>query len=152
MRKKRKKIVNARIPLKIFIEQRHVKVAKCSDPEGCVLAQAILGSIGELFERVLVGSTITKIITHDRVIRYRTPNAIKKAIPIFDATGAWNLPPGTYNLGAVTKKEGRHKLIKGKATPGKLVNFHGRPLPTRDVTRAEVLCAVQNPKSKKKAA
>ncbi len=134
-------------------EQRAVK----GDCRSCVVAQSLLDALGELFEFVEVGPSVTKIVTKTEVIKYNTPEKLKRAIPVFDETGFWHLPIGDYRLLPYSRhNEKRHKLIKGTGGRGKnkLVVFSGseRSIPrgTRKMTRLDILCGLQEQKSKKK--
>jgi hypothetical protein len=137
----KKKIVNARTPLRFEITKKHVRLAKKCDATGCVVAQALLDSVGEMLEHVAVGSNVTKVVTDSRVIRYTTPTLLKQAIPEFDRTGEWKLKPGVYHL-APYSKPNRHKEIK-RETGGRLVKFSGtKRAITRKVKAAETLATL----------
>ncbi len=131
-------------PITFEITAKHIKLAKQCDQSGCVVALALLDHVGDLFEEVLVGSTVTKIVTKLEVLRYRTPAKLRTAIPIFDRTGSWELPPGKYTLG-VYKPSGTGGKDKTGTLTGKS-KFAGRSIPvrTRHVTRKDVLCSIDN--------
>lgn len=100
---KRRKIVVARGPLEFTIKQRDHENAKCGDPAECVIAQALLRCVGEVFVGVQVGAKVTKVITDTKVIRYGTPSKLKEALQKFDKTGIWKLPPGVYKLNVLAQ-------------------------------------------------
>jgi len=137
---KRKTIKNATKPMTITIDRLHIKKAKCGDPAACVVAQALTDRFGDLFTGCEVGSNVTKIVTETQVIRYSTPNALRRAIPIFDKTGQWELPPGDYTL--MPYKPRPRRWEKAKRNGGKQSVFKGRAVPSRRVKRVEALCAV----------
>src|SRR5688572_15748471 len=137
-----RRVVNAKVPLRFEITKKHVRLAKKCDATGCVVAQALLESVGEMLDHVAVGSNVTKVVTDSRVIRYTTPTRLKEAIPHFDRTGEWKLAPGVYYL-APYLKDSRHKEIKQK-TGGKLVKFTGAKRKiTRKVKAAETLATLE---------
>ena len=135
------KVKDATRPLEFRITNEQVKIARQGDPQHCVVAEGLSACLGDYFDGVEVGAAFTKVYTGDKVTRYRTPKALRKAIPVFDRTGKWLLPPGTYRLLTV---DPAHKLghKKKKSKPKKKVPvagkaaFNGRPLPTRRVRRA----------------
>jgi hypothetical protein len=140
--KTRRKVVNSRVALRFEITKKHVKLAKKCDATGCVVAQALLDSLGEMLDSVQVGSNVTKVVTDSKVFRYTTPTMLKQAIPEFDRTGIWNLKPGTYHL-APYSKVNRHKEIK-RETGGKLVKFTGgKRKITRKVKAADTLATLE---------
>src|SRR4051812_41236665 len=94
----RRKLEDAKKPLTFKINHKHVALAKCGDPNNCVVAQAINDALGDYFDGVEVGSSVTKVYSPDKVLRYATPNKLKRAIPHFDKTKQWDLPPGEYSL------------------------------------------------------
>jgi hypothetical protein len=111
------KIINAQRPISFEVTDEAIKIAKCKDPEHCVIAEALREHFGDLFEAVHVGSNVTKVFLSDRIIRFSTPKAIKKAIPIFDRTGRWPLEKDeTYTLYAFHgPSSDRRKKPSGKS-------------------------------------
>jgi hypothetical protein len=144
-----RKPVDASKPLCFKIKEDHVVVARCSDPSKCVIAQALNDALGDFFEGVEVGMTVVKIYTAGKETRYSTPNKLRRAIPVFDKTGQWNLPPGEYTLlppsptVRLGARPGRWKVKhKKKTKPGRDM-FRGRALPTRRISRSgSTLCVV----------
>lgn len=131
-------------PLTFKIAAAHVNGAQCKDPNNCVVAQAVRAALGDFFESIEVGITVTKIYTNGRILRYATPHALRRAIPIFDETKRWELPHGEYTLntvppqaklGARGNRWGRKS--KTKTAPGKDV-MKPRKLPTRTVSKCRV--------------
>lgn len=87
-------VKDAKKPLTLEITPDNIKNGKPRDPRNCVGGLSCQDRFGEVFEGVEFGSNITKLYFPFVIIRYRTPNAIAKAIPIFDAPkGKWTLPP-----------------------------------------------------------
>jgi hypothetical protein len=120
------KIVNAQRPITFKVTDAAIKIAKCKDPEHCVIAEALRDHFGDLFEAVHVGSNVTKVFLSDRIIRFSTPGAIKKAIPIFDKTGLWPLEKNkTYRLCAFWEKSPPKKK-SGKSGKSKTSGFQGK--------------------------
>lgn len=136
---KRKK-VNATKPIEITITPSHIKKAKCGDPAACVVAQALMDRFGDLFDGCEVGTTVTRIITATQVIRYSTPHQLKRAIPVFDRTGQWELPPGNYILGIPKPRPRRWE--KAKRQGGVQSTFKARAVPSRRLSRINELCEV----------
>lgn len=140
--------MDATKPLSFEITKKCCQLAKRRDSQGCVIAQALHASIGDLCEGIFVGSNIIKIVTSDRIVRYTTPYKIRKQIPDFDKTGEWNLPLGQYTLQPVplSRRLGSHKrwdkwrkTKKKKNQPRKGGLFQPRTLATRQMTRIEAL-------------
>lgn len=99
-----KKIVDAVRPLPFTITKDDVRKAERNNPNKCSVAQGLLATHTE-YQRVHVGPKITKVVTATTITRYMTPKVLKNAIPVFDNSGVWGLPPGTYMLGAVPPSE-----------------------------------------------
>jgi hypothetical protein len=138
------KVVDAKKPLIFKITKAHHKAAKCKDPSQCVVAQAIQDTLGEHFDRIEIGTNITKVFTPTKVIRYSTPSVLSRQIPVFDETGRWDLPfDQEYRLAPV---HASHRLDRPSRWDKKVERppgakkpadrFRGRKLPTRKVSRA----------------
>jgi hypothetical protein len=130
-------------PLTLKILPHHSETAECSDASKCVVGQALRECpIGQFLQGWEVGSSVTKIYTGDKVIRYTTPHSLHKQIPVFDTTGKWDLPPGEYTLLPFNpNRKSRHRKIKGNKG-GTLNMFKARALPSRRVMRIEKLAAI----------
>lgn len=126
-----KEVRNADRPLTFRITEDHVAIAECRNPEKCVIAQALYDSaIGQIAEEFQVGSTCTKIVTGQVIIRYTTPNKLRLALRTFDKTELWHLPPGEYTLNPYKGAQNRWNSAKRKG--GKQSIFYGRiSAPTR---------------------
>jgi len=141
-------VIDAKKPLKVVITEEHQKCAKPGDPAHCVVALALNDAFGDIFDGAEVGSSITKVYTSNRIIRYATPASLKKNIPVFDKTGKWQLPSGEYILLPVptTAKLGargnRWRTYRHKTRRTGRAMFKARALPTRRVMRVETLAAV----------
>lgn len=145
----RREIKDAKKPLTFKISPKHVVVAKCGDPNNCVVAQAINDALGDYFDGVEVGSSVTKVFSPGKVVRYATPNKLKRAIPHFDITKQWDLPPGEYSLlpppasMRIGARPNRWKKKSVKKTTAGRDMFKGRALPTRRVRKdAMMTCEV----------
>lgn len=155
MKTKIRKVIDAKTPFEFKIKPMDIFLAECGDPEKCVIAQALTRAFSDFFEGFQVGSTVTKIITSDKVIRYRTSDQLKSALRNFDKTGKWNLPVGQYVLpilspahrqgSQATKKRWENwrngQKVK-KKIKGTLTVFKARALPTRRVIRSNALVSV----------
>ena len=90
--------------------------------------------LGDFFTGIEVGSTVTKVYTDDKVVRYSTPGKLRSAIVVFDKTKEWPLPPGEYRLNvlAPTHRSGGRKSRWEK---------HRNPTPSsgRDMFKARAL-------------
>lgn len=63
---------------------------------------------------------MTKVFLSDRVVRFSTPKALKKAIPVFDKTGRWPLKKGeTYKLYTFYEKKREKKKSGPSGKSGK---------------------------------
>jgi hypothetical protein len=146
-------LVDARRPLALIVTNRHVELAHCGDPRACVVAQAAIDALGELFEEIQVGTNVTKIVTATKVIRYQTPWALREAIPVFDETGEWLLADGTYTLLPYKRREKENRLHtiddsnrdRAKQSPMKNRGIRHK---SRKVTRADGLAV--RPEKKKR--
>ena len=132
---------DAKKPFTFVITPGHVENAKCGRPDECVVAQALLDSpLGPLLEGAEVGMVATKVYTGERVLRFNTPNKLRRAIPVFDITGYWQLPPGEYTLLPYKKRPRRWE--KAKRRGGVQDIFRGRAMPSRRVLKINQLCAI----------
>jgi hypothetical protein len=132
---------DAKKPLTFVITPEHIKTATCGSAGNCVVAQALKDcDIGQFLEGMEVGSNVTKIYTNNKVVVYTTPHALKRAIPVFDRTGEWNLPVGEYTL--LPHQPRPRRWEKAKRHGGVQSMFRGRAVPSRRVMRIEALCAV----------
>lgn len=91
------KIVDAGRPLSFVITAAHIRRAKRRNPCECVVAQALKDKLGPLV-KISVGAATTKVYTGKKVVRYRTPDALRNALQRFDIHGKWDLDPGAYRL------------------------------------------------------
>ncbi len=135
---RRRRKENAKKPITITITPSHVRKAKCGDPAACVVAQALLDTFGDLFEGCEIGARVIRIITETKVVRYSTPHKLTKAIPVFDDTKRWNLPPGEYTL--MPYKSRPRRWEKAKRRGGTQSTFIGRKVPSRRLTHINKLC------------
>lgn len=139
---KQRVVKDATRSITVRITPQHVRLAKCGDPAECVIAQALTAALGDMLEGVQVGSTIIKVYVPGKVLRYTTPAAVRRAIPVFDKTGQWSLPPGEYTLSVpstTAKLGGRpNRWAKHRTGTNKSGRdmFRARNLPTRQVMRA----------------
>lgn len=109
----RRVVVNADQALTLKITAENIAKAKCKDPEQCVIAQAIYSSpLGMVATLAHVGASTAKIVCSDRVIRYKTPAKLAKALSVFDKTGLWHLPVGEYTLLPYTGAQRRWESAK----------------------------------------
>lgn len=130
-------------PLTFEITEKHVAATECGNPEECVIAQAITEHCGDMFERIEVGATVTKLYRCDnKVIRYITTARLRRALIHWDKTGFWLLPPGKYRLNppkGSQKLENQPPSSGKKGTPGvtrkRKKTFNQ---PTRTVSRCYV--------------
>ena len=148
LQQKQRKVIDATRPITVKITQSHQAIASCGNPAKCVVAQALNDAYGDVFDGAQVGTTVTKVFTSDKVLRYATPHQFKRAIPVFDKTGEWGLPEGEYTLrplsptsrmGARGNRWGTYRHPKRRS--GRDM-FGARPLRTRRVQRVEVLAVV----------
>lgn len=131
--------------LTIKVSPKHHRAAVSCDGKHCVLAQAFDDSnVGEFYQGVEVGLTITKITLADRILRYATPSALKSHIKNFDQTGKWNLPEGeyTFNPPSPTARLGGRpsRWLKHRANTdgsGRDV-MKGRAAPTRRISKVTI--------------
>jgi len=109
----RRKVVNATQALTLIITQDNINKAKCKDPEQCVIAQAIYSfPLGMVASIAHIGASTSKIVCADRVIRYKTPAKLAKALAVFDKTELWHLPVGEYSLLPYTGAQRRWESAK----------------------------------------
>lgn len=153
---KRKTVEDAVKPITITITQRHVEVAKCGDAGACVVAQACLDVWGQVLEAIQVGTHIIKLVFPTKIIRYVTPSPISRALPVFDKTGLWSLPPGQYTLLVPTGCESKGfrgpraggwvnyppKGLRKTNGDGKRDTFTARAIPTRRTMKVNTMCAL----------
>ena len=133
----KRKVVNATKKLILSITEENVKQAKCSDPNQCVIAQALHNHFGPVVEGFQVGASITKVITGDKLIRYTTSAKLRNALITFDKTKHWKLPPGEYNLNPMHAGYVSHRWDKKKKKKtGTQSTFKGKALPTRKALTA----------------
>jgi hypothetical protein len=121
-------------PITFAIKEKHAREAEPGDPCKCVVARALQDTFGDFLQGVFIGPQISKVVTKTEVIRFRTPAALAKAIPIFDTTGQWNLPPGTYTLRKYGMKNRFHTMSRTGGT--RKPKARSVPLPTRFVPKA----------------
>lgn len=126
LKKKKVKVLDAKIPLIINIKKDDIACARPGDKDNCAVAKAIQRQLGTT--TVCVGTKIISIMKHDLLIRFKTPSKIAENLPIFDKTGCWALPFGEYKLLPPSKsyklatriadtiKRRRPALAKKKAT------------------------------------
>jgi hypothetical protein len=94
-----RKIKDATKSLTIRVTKKHHKAAVQCDGKHCVLAKAFDDSnVGEFYQGVEVGLTVTKITVAGVIMRYATPPMLRKYIREFDLTGKWHLPEGEYTF------------------------------------------------------
>lgn len=138
------KVVDATRSLTIRVAPRHHKAALQCDGNKCVVAKAFDDSnVGEFYEGVEVGITVTKIKVPGKIIRYATPKELRSYIREFDLTGKWNLPKeveftfspltATARLGGRPNRWHRHRTNTDGS--GRDVMKH-RASPTRRISRA----------------
>lgn len=146
-----RRLKDAETPIMFKIEQADIDKADCGDPNYCVVAQALMRAFGDFFEGVEVGSTCVHVITPGIIVRYATPNKIRRQIPVFDKTGKWDLPPGEYHLQVFKKPASRwDKKRNSGSRPQDM--FKARALPTRRLRRVDAMQACPMPTKKQKAA
>lgn len=122
-----RKTILSPVGLAFEIRQCHIDTAVPGDKDNCVIVRALEDRFGPIIEKAVIGSNVSKIYTPGQITKFRTPSAIKKAIPVFDATKKWELPVGEYELlpyHPVKRKTGGGRK-QGHGT------FQGRTLPTR---------------------
>jgi len=100
------------LPFKIDDSCARGGSAKQKDESGCVIALAVTKSIPEKCS-ISVGVRVVKVLFWEAgyVYRYGLTKVLRDGIKHFDRTGAWDLPPGMYEL-PVTK--GGDKLAVNK--------------------------------------
>lgn len=131
------KPVDAKKNLKIEILPGHTKDARKCDGKNCVIARAFQDStIGEYFDEVEVGITITKVTLNGKIMRYETPARLRPAIQPFDETGKWDLEEGEYTFRPPCKSMKLGARKERKSTP---------PGNNRDESRSNALKARQTP-------
>ncbi len=145
-KKKRYRKIDAKRPLVFTITPEDVESAVCGDPENCVIARACTHCLGDLFESIQVGASITKVVRSDGMkVRYKTPAFLRRALIVFDTTGVWDLPPGEYRLAppkpsssveANAKRNRLHTIKKKKPGCKKKRKAY---LPSRRVARVDSL-------------
>lgn len=131
--------------LTITVTSRHIKKAVQCDGKHCVLANSFDDSnIGEFYDGVEVGITITKVTMAGRIIRYATPASLRPYIRHFDLTGQWNVPVGDYTfsppsptakLGGRPNRWLKHRENTDGSGRDKMSN---RAAPTRRISRCKV--------------
>jgi hypothetical protein len=130
-------------PLIFIISKDNIEAGECKNPNECVIAKAIQKTLGDFCDQIEVGCSITKLITGNTVVRYATPNNLRKAVKSFDLTGEWSLPPGEFKLLPPSKtaklgaRPSRWHRVHVKKTQAGRDAFQGRALPTRKVSRAK---------------
>jgi hypothetical protein len=138
-----KLVVDAKKSVKIVVKDAHKKAAKRCKGKECVVAKAFDDSnIGEYYEGVEVGLTVTKITCNGKIVRYATPLSLKPIITEYDKTGVWNFPQGeqeyefkvlspSQRLGARESRWDRHQentdgsgrdKMKPRATPSRTIS------------------------------
>lgn len=141
--------VDATTPLRVLVTSAHIKNAVRGDPCQCVMGLAIKeGCISGSIEQVFVGSNIVKVVMSDRrIVRYSTPVELRLAIPVYDKTGEWGLPPGDIILKPPVRSAslfgaGRpsrwHKHQNAKPKTGQ-TQYQGRAAKTRIIPMVNVL-------------
>ena len=102
MRKAKKFVeMDATIPFAVNITEEDLKKAKPGDMDHCAVAEAIRRQLGGA--EVRVGSKITCVMKSGTIVRFLTPRPIALQLPVFDKTGCWALPFGTYVFKPPTK-------------------------------------------------
>lgn len=145
-----KKVRDATRPLAFKITKKHVKDAKCGDPEQCVIAQAIRDALPDHVAEIHVGAMVTKVVDYNgNVIRYATPPKLHDALHGFDLNRGWKLPDGDYRLNPLppSKRLGKQASAGAstfgprKKKPGSKGwnQFNSKAPPTRHVVRVEVV-------------
>lgn len=122
---KKVKVMDAKITLVLDISKKDIERAKPGDMDNCVVAQALQRQLGT--HQVCVGRNITSVLKEDVLVRFKTPNVLAKNLRIFDKTGCWSLPEGTYELKPPTPSykitvrgpdgRKRKRVRKNKPTP-----------------------------------
>ena len=135
---------NAENPLSLRITQAHVKRATCRSHSECVIAQALSDSaLGDVADNIVVGSRCTKVQIGDRIVRYKTPYALGKALKEYDENGNWDLPPGNYEL--LPYDGATNRWNSAKRNGGKQSTFSGstRKTPTRKTISIRQMAALK---------
>lgn len=149
----RKRIIDPIDPITIFIGPEHASKAVCKDGNECVVARAFksVGHLGCLIEATMVGTRITKLIGREFVYRFLTNRKVAQHIPIFDANGAWNLPPGEYKFPPLSPSYRRPPRWRAKRNSGgkQSISDAKRALPSR--TTLSVRSLTKKPSCVKKA-
>jgi len=124
--------------LALVITDAHVKAAKCGDPAKCVVAQALHAHYGAMADGFEIGTNISKVYSEasKRIVRFATSAPLARSIKVFDETGQWHLPPGTYYLRPLPKSYRREARWLAKRdnrdNPGVQSTFKGtKKAPTR---------------------
>lgn len=98
------RIVMAREPARVRLKQEHIDNAIPGSSSDCAYALAFADHFGPDYD-VHINATVTKVISQkDKVeLRLHTPAAIARKLVEFDRLHYWDMPPGIYRFGPVSK-------------------------------------------------
>lgn len=91
-----KKVVDARKPLILYVNQTDINKGQVKDPTGCAIAQACKRQLHAKSAMVHLARTYVEM--DDKWLRYRTPNSARTELVSFDRgkkfeEGVYKLPP-----------------------------------------------------------
>jgi len=93
------KVSEPKRPLNLEMTNRAVCGAERDSACNCAVARGLKQQFGSELLECHVMNTITTLFWSGGVVhRYQTPELLRAAIGHFDATGKWDLEPGTYQL------------------------------------------------------
>lgn len=138
---KKREVVYTEKPLSFEIDPAAVALGRERDEFHCPVANGVNRSMPPgVLQAVSVGAFVTKLVTAEKVVVYRTPRPLRVALKKFDETGEWDLPTGRYSLSPHPRTlNARQKRTKGDKAPRHRSPhtgvFRNRALPTRFVER-----------------
>lgn len=141
----KREVLDATKPITIQITSKHLEKAVRCNGNRCVIAKAFDDSaLGEFYDGIEVGLTVTKISLNNKILRYATPRELHPAIKYFDKTGQWNLSEGFYKFSVLSpsmKLNGRpsrwHKHLENTDGSGR-DQMKPRATPTRRITKVGI--------------
>ena len=92
------KIIESKRPLFVKVEKQDVDRAITLDKQFCAFAMATRRQVRGLID-IEVGTTITKLLFHNKMIRFVTSPEAKKRLTVFDRTGEWPFDYGKNLIG-----------------------------------------------------
>jgi hypothetical protein len=134
------------------VKAEDIKIAKCGNPEECVVARALRRAGHGLITGFEVGSKVTHVYLDGgrQVVCYGTSSPLSQSLRAFDKTGQWPLDPGTYWLlpypnqyrpGARESRWDKMRHSGGVQSKRKVFIGHAKMPPTRDARTSCMISA-----------